>query len=155
MTIQSYENFADYKDKFDIDFRELKILNQILVKNKIKSDEISIQITRSEQTFDELREERGSYIDKKEVQVYEKDKYVNTYKRIQNHHFGFDEDLDMPTIEAYKLDVENVIDGFVFNLGDIDEFIKTVLSAKPKELINELNLIKSDKASYELKEKKQ
>ncbi|MGE4321156.1 MAG: AAA domain-containing protein [Acholeplasmataceae bacterium] len=154
-TIRSYENFAEYKDKFDVEFKELKMLNQILTKNKLKSDEISKQISQSEQSFDALKEERSLAQDKKEAYVYEKDKFINTYKRIQNHHFGYDEDLDMTSIDEYKKTVESIIDSSIFNSTSIDDFIKTVFAVKPQEVINELNLIQSNKDSYELQGQKQ
>jgi len=154
-TIRSYENFAEYKDKFDVEFKELKVLNQILSKNKMKSDEIAKQISRSEHSFDELKEERGSFVDKKEAYVYEKDKYINTYKRLQNHQFSYDEDLDMTSIDEYKNSIDKMIDSSVFDASSIDEFIKTVFIVKPQEVINELSLVLSNKASYELQEQKQ
>ncbi|MDD3052557.1 MAG: AAA domain-containing protein, partial [Candidatus Cloacimonetes bacterium] len=154
-TIRSYENFAEYKDKFDVEYKELIILNQILTKNKLKSDEISKQISQSEQSFDALKEERSSAQDKKEAYVYEKDKFINTYKRIQNHHFGYDEDLDMASIDEYKKTIESIIDGSIFNSTSIDDFIKTVFTVKPQEVINELNLVQSNKDSYELQGQKQ
>lgn len=154
-TIRSYENFAEYKDKFDIEFKELKVLTQILAKNKLKSDEISKQISRSEQSFDALKEERSLAQDKKEAYVYEKDKFTNTYKRIQNHHFGYDEDLDMTSIDEYKKTIESIIDSSIFNSTSIDDFIKTVFTVKPQEVLHELNLIVSNKDSFELQEQKQ
>jgi superfamily I DNA and/or RNA helicase len=154
-TIRSYENFAEYKDKFDVDFKELKMLNQLLTKNKLKSDEISKQINQSEQSFDALKEERSLAQDKKEAYVYEKDKFINTYKRIQNHHFGYDEDLDMVSIDEYKKVIESIIDSSIFNSGSLDDFIKIIFTVKPQEVMNELNLIQSNKDSYELQGQKQ
>lgn len=154
-TIRSYENFTEYKEKFSEDFHELKLLNQILNKNKAQSDNVTQKISLSEQSFDELKEQRSTFIDKKEAYIYEKDKFINTYKRIQNHQFGYDEDLDMQSIENYKKTIETAIDASIFKTTQIDDFIRTIFSAKPQEIISELNLIQSNKTSYELQEQKQ
>jgi superfamily I DNA and/or RNA helicase len=153
-TIRSYENFTEYKEKFSLEFKELKVLNQILTKNKLKSDEISQKISDSEKSFDELKEERSSIVDKKEAYVYEKDKFINTYKRIQNHQFSFDEDLDMQSIDEYKKAIEKAVDSSVFNIANTDDFIRTVFHAKPQEIVSELSQIQSNKTSYELQEQK-
>ena len=153
-TIRSYENFTEYKEKFSLDFKELKVLNQILTKNKLKSDEISQKITDFEKSFDELKEERSSIVEKKEAYVYEKDKYFKTYKRIQNHLFSFDEDLDMQSIDEYKKAIEKAVDSSVFNIANTDDFIRTVFNAKPQEIVSELSQIQSNKTSYELQEQK-
>jgi superfamily I DNA and/or RNA helicase len=152
-TIRSYENFSEYKDKFDQEFKELKLLNQLLNKNKTKSDEIAKSIIKYERSFDELKEERSSFVDKKESYVYDKDKYVNTYKRIQNHQFAYDEDLDMQTIDEYKQSIKSQIDNSVFDMSNMDDFIRTVFMTKHQEIASELNLIQSNKTSYELQEK--
>lgn len=154
-TIRSYENFADYKEKFDNEFNELKLLNQKMNKNRIQSDEISKKIKQIEQSFDDLKEERNVILEKKEAAVYDKDKFVNTYKRIQNHQFSYDEDLDMTSIEEYKTALFNTVDRTIFNSEQSEDFIRTIFTAKISEINNELTLIKSNKGSYELQEQKQ
>jgi len=153
-TIRSYENFSEYKDKFDQEFKELKLLNQLLNKNKTKSDEIAKSIVRYERSFDELKEERSSFSDKKESYVYDKDKYVNTYKRIQNHQFAYDEDLDMQTIDEYKQSIRSQIDDSVFDVTNLDVFIRSMFTTKPHEIIDELKDIQANKDSYVLQEQK-
>ena len=153
-TIRSYENFTEYRDTFDSEFKELKLLNQVLNNNKTKSDEISREISRFEIAFNELKEERSRVYDRKEVLVYEKDKYLNTYKKILNHQFGYDEDLDMAIIETYKTEVAGSIDTSIFNTSQIDTFIRLVFMTKPLEINDELKIIQSNKASYELEEKR-
>jgi len=152
-TIKSYENFSEYKEKFDQEFKELKLLNQLLNKNKTKSDEIAKSIVRYEHSFDELKEARSSLVDKKESYVYDKDKFINTYKRIQNHQFAYDEDLDMQTIDEYKQSIRSQIENSVFEMSNMDDFIRTVYMTKHQEIASELNLIQSNKTSYELQEK--
>ncbi|MDY0214816.1 MAG: AAA domain-containing protein [Bacilli bacterium] len=154
-TIKSYENFSEYKDKFDLEFKELKMLNKMLNKNKTKSDEISKSIVEHERLFDELKEERNTFTDKKEIYVYDKDKYVNTYKRIQNHQFIFDEDLDMTAIEDYKQTIKGSIDDSIFDVSNIDLFISLIFRTKPQEIIGELKNIRTNKDSYELQEQRQ
>ena len=154
-TIRSYENFSEYKDRFDLEFKELKLLNQLLIKNKKKSDEISKSIGNHERSFDELKEERNSLVDKKESYVYDKDKYVNTYKRIQNHQFAYDEDLDMQTIDEYKQSIKSQINDSVFDVSNLDELIRLIFTTKSQEIIDELRDIQANKDSYILQEQKQ
>jgi hypothetical protein len=154
-TIRSYENFAEYKEKFDTEFDELKLLNQKMMKNRAQSDDISNKIKQIEQYFDELKEERNVVLEKKEATVYEKDKFVNTYKRIQNHQFNYDEDLEMTSIEEYKDALLHAVDNTIFNIEQTEDFIRTVFTGKAHEINSELNLIKSNRASYELQEQKQ
>ena len=153
-TIRSYENFTEYKEEFDAEFKQLKLLNRVLTNTKTKSDEISREINHHELSFNELKDERNRVVDKKEVYVYEKNKYLNTYKRILNHQFGYDEDLDMDVIEAYKKEVATSVDSTIFNTQEIDAFIRLTFTIKPLEIREELSVITSNKASYELEEQR-
>ena len=102
-----------------------------------------------------MKEERSSLSDKKESYVYDKDKNVNTYKRIQNHQFAYDEDLDMQTIDEYKQSIRSQIDDSVFDVTNLDVFIRSIFVTKPQEIIDELKDVQANKDSYELQEHKQ
>jgi len=154
-TIRSYENYTEYKENFSSELKELVLLNQLLIKNQKRSEEIAKKIKLVEQSYNDSKDERSKVEDKKEALIYEKDKSANTYKRIQNHKFKYDEDLDMASIEEYKDSIDKIIDKVIFKVETIDDFVKNVFTVKSQEIHSELNLIKSNKESYKLQEQRQ
>lgn len=141
-TIVSYENFTEYKDKFNDEKNKLKLLQSKLVSNKEESKRIAQEISMLEQEYSTVNESRSSFEDQKERIQVEKEMIYNTYKMIEsNQLIEDDEDIEMIIMREYREKVLRLLQTDIFNTNDIDKTLRLIQQMKSSEIKDEINVL--------------
>jgi hypothetical protein len=151
-TITSYENFTEYRDKFNDEKNKLKLLQSKLIRNKKESKRISQEIANLEQEYSNINENRSSVEDQKERILIEKEMLFNTYKVIENNLLNDDEDVDMIILREYREHVLNVLPNDIFITGDMNKLLRTIQQVKSSEIKDEINILLSNQDNFSKKQ---
>jgi superfamily I DNA and/or RNA helicase len=152
-TIVSYENFTEYKDKFNDEKNKLKLLQSRLVSNKEDSKRIAQEISILEQEYSTVNESRSSVEDQKERIQVEKEMLYNTYKMIENNQLiEDDEDIEMIIMSEYREKVLQLLQTEIFNTNDIDKTLRLIQQMKSSEIKDEINVLLSNQDDFTRKQ---